>query len=455
MTHHVLIVDDEKDIREPLGEFLDGEGFLTLLAADANEAMDKMFEYHVDTVISDIRLPGKNGLELMRDILNEYPETSFIIMTAYASVDSAVEALRAGAFDYMVKPVDFSELLHRLKRIMEHRVMLRQNMQFRKMVHAEEGFHEIIGNSRAMKQVIENIRKVAGSNGNVLLTGESGTGKELVAKAIHFNSPRKNNVFLPVNSSAISPNLIESELFGHKKGSFTDAVEDREGMFQAADGGTIFLDEIAEISMPVQAKLLRAIEEKEIRPVGSAHTIQVDVRIIAATHRNLEDMIRRGTFREDLFYRLNVVEIHLPGLDERREDIPLLVQHFIKKFNREMHHSITGVSNSTMQALMAHRWKGGVRELENIIERAMIFCDGEVITMEDLPPQFLARANISTFTENLKESLRAYERRHIISILGAYPDKREAARVMGIGLSSLYRKIEEHRITPGEIFGQE
>jgi transcriptional regulator with PAS, ATPase and Fis domain len=297
-----------------------------------------------------------------------------------------------------------------------------------------------------MQHVFELVRRVAETKGNVLITGKSGTGKELVAKAIHYHSARKDKMFLPVNCGAIAESLIESELFGHKRGAFTGAVEDTEGMFQLANGGTLFLDEISEIPLHLQVKLLRVIEEKEVRAVGSAKPVKVDVRIIAASNQDLASLVKEGKFREDLFYRLNVVEIKLPPLSERREDIPLLVNHFISKYSKEMSRHIKGVDNETMKLLMSYEWKGNVRELENVIERAVIFANDDYITVKDLPPNIRTSEDlfVNNIPDDLKDAVHVYERRHILYVLRKYNfDKGRAAEALSIGLSSLYRKIDE------------
>jgi DNA-binding NtrC family response regulator len=452
MAKRVLIIDDEHDIREALSLFLGGEGFVTTTAASGEEALEYLREHDADILITDIRMPGIDGMEVLRRVRDWYPRMAVVLMTAYASVETAIQAMRAGAADYVIKPVDFDELLLRLRRLVKHTELQIENTLLRQRLHEDVRFENIIGRSRQMIDVFDLIRKVAATRSNVLIQGKSGTGKELVAKAIHYNSERREKIYLPINCGAISETLIESELFGHKRGAFTDAFQDKQGVFQLADGGTLFLDEVAEIPMHLQVKLLRALDEREFTPVGGSTPVRVDVRIISATNQDLQAMVAGGTFREDLYYRLNVVEIRLPDLAERKDDIPLLVAHFVSKYAADMGKVINGVDNETMRLLMAHAWRGGVRELENVIERAVIFCDGSHITRAELPP-ILSSAPVGPDTpDDLREAMRMFERRHILDVMHrcAY-NKESAAKSLGIGLSSLYRKIDELAITTDEI----
>ncbi len=447
MSAKILIVDDEQTIREALSLILKEEGYQTEVAKDGEEALAKIRENNYDLVITDLKMPRMGGIELMEQIKRLAPRTSFMIITAYASLESAVQALRLGAFDYLMKPLDFDDVIIRIKRLFEHRHLVDENEFLRREVQEKFSVSNIIGESPPMKEIFRLIEKVAKTKGNVLITGKSGTGKELVARAIHYNSPRKNRKFVAINCGAIVDNLMESELFGHRKGSFTGAIRDKEGYFKVADGGTLFLDEVGEIPLHLQVKLLRAIETGEIIPVGDTNPIKVDVRIIAATNRDLEKEVEAGRFREDLYYRLNVIEIKLPSLDQRKEDIPLLVNHFLEKYNRELNRNIRGVDEETMKILLNYQWKGGIRELENVIERAVILCENDLITKEDLPPN-LARVNVPPDRPvKLKEAVAQFEREHIADILQkTLGDKEEAAKLLGISLSSLYRKIDELKI---------
>jgi len=444
MKQNILIVDDESTIRDTLSLILKEEGYETQTAANGLEALNKIKELNFDLVITDLKMPKVDGLELMEKLKEISPKTSVIVITAYATLESAIQALRLGAYDYIIKPLDFDDVILRIKRLMEHRELEQENEFLRQEVQEKFSFSNIIGESPQMKEVFRLIEKVAATKGNVLITGKSGTGKELVARAIHYNSPRKNKRFVAINCGAIVSNLMESELFGHKKGAFTGAVRDKEGLFKVADEGSLFLDEVGEIPLHLQVKLLRAIETGEIMPVGGTIPIKVDVRIIAATNRDLEKEVENGNFREDLFYRLNVVEIKLPALSERKEDIPLLVEHFIKKYNRELNRQVKGVDDETLKILMNYEWKGGIRELENVIERALILCESDIIRKEDLPPNLMRIEPAPDMPIKLKEAVSMFERQHIAKILKAtLGDKEKAAKVLGISLSSLYRKIDE------------
>ncbi len=447
MSAKILIVDDEKTIRETLSLILSEEGYTCNTAANGAEALEKVREANYDLIITDLKMPEMGGLELMEKVRTFSSKISVIIITAYASLESAIQALRLGAYDYIIKPIDFDDVILRIQRLMEHRELLTENEFLRQEVQEKFSFSNIIGESAQMQEVFRLIEKVAGTKGNVLITGKSGTGKELVARAIHYNSPRKKKRFVAVNCGAIVDNLIESELFGHKKGSFTGAMRDKEGLFKTADGGTLFLDEVGEIPLHLQVKLLRAIETGEFIPVGDTAPVQVDVRIIAATNRELEKEVEKGNFRDDLYYRLNVIEINLPPLTERTDDIPLLVNHFLDKYNRELNRQVRGVDEETLKILMNYDWKGGIRELENVIERALILCEDDIIQKQDLPPNLIRAEMPPDRPAKLKEAVAVFEKEHISRILkNMQGDKEEAAKMLGISLSSLYRKIDELQV---------
>lgn len=443
MKGTILIADDEQEIRESLSLILEEEGYSCTTAADGDAALQEIESSNFDILIADIKMPKLNGMQLMEKVKNISPQTMIIIITAYATVETAVQALRSGASDYIVKPLDFDEVIFRVKHLMNRREMELENKYLKDQIDKRFNFNNIIGDSPAMRQVYDMIQRVAQSTTNVMITGKSGTGKELVARAIHANSDRANKPFIPINCGAIPDNLFESELFGYKKGAFTGANTDKDGVFKTANGGTLFLDEVAEIPLHVQVKLLRAIEAKEVKPLGTNTSINIDVRLVAATNKDLMEEVEEGRFREDLFYRLNIVDIRLPSLSERKEDIPLLIKHFVDKYNRELKRNLKGVDNETMRTLMNYKWKGQVRELENVIERAVLLCDNEYITQKDLPPTTHQDMN-DFYPDDLKEATKNFERQHISALLRRCDgDKKKASDLLNIGLSSLYRKIEE------------
>ncbi len=446
MAERVLIVDDDDIVRESLSAVLQNRGFACEQAADGEQALQRLGEQEFDVVITDLEMPRLNGIELIEhaSLLNN--RTSFILITAYGSMETAIEALRKGAFDYLLKPLNFEDVAIKVKKLLEHRRLIQENQALRQEINSQYTFSNIIGAGPAIRQVFDTIRRVSDSDAHVLISGNSGTGKELVAKALHYNSPRRKGRFVAINCGAITESIFESELFGHKRGAFTGAVADKEGLFKTAHNGTLFLDEIGEMSLSSQAKLLRALETKEILPVGGTTFLSIDARIIAATHRDLFQEVHQGRFREDLYYRLAVIEIRLPSLSERREDIPLLVHHFINKYNRQMNRSVKGVEPAVMQALMQRTWKGEVRELENIIERLMIFAGGEILRADDLPAEVLRiqEKRKEVQGEILKEAVRAFERDYISRQLERQAGHRgKTARALGISEATLYRKMEE------------
>jgi DNA-binding NtrC family response regulator len=442
----ILVVDDEQLIRESLVFVLAKEGYDVEAAENGIQALQKIKQESFDIVITDIEMPEMKGVELLRKIREISPQTFVVMITAYGSLETAIVALRNGAYDYILKPIEFDDFLVRIKRMAEHKSLILENITLRQELHSEYDFQSIVGNSSAMKKVFELIKKVARTDGTVLITGKSGTGKEIVARAIHYNSNRSSGRFVAINCGAIVETLFESELFGHKKGSFTGAISDKDGLFKISNGGTIFLDEVSEIPLHLQVKLLRVIEEKEILPVGSTNPIKTDVRIIAASNKSLNESVEKGLFRDDLFYRLNIVEIHLPSLEERKEDVSPLVQHFIMKHSKRMGKLVRGATNDVIRVLMNHKWRGQVRELENIIERALIFADGEYVTINDLPEELKATIGPIKFSESmkLKDRVREFERNYIEQQLVLFnQDKEKTAEILGISVSSLYRKIEE------------
>jgi DNA-binding NtrC family response regulator len=449
MTQRILVVDDEQIIRESLSYVLKREGYGVDEAANGKEALTKHEALPYDIIITDVEMPEMKGVELLKQIRQRTPQTLVVIITAFGSVETAVQALREGAADYILKPINFDDLIYRMKKLFDYRALVIENSLLRQELQRNYDFDQIIGQSLSMKKVFEMIKRVARSEGTVLITGKSGTGKELVARAIHYNSPRHDKRFVPINCGAIVDTLFESELFGHKKGSFTGATVDKDGLLKVADGGTVFLDEVSEIPLPLQVKLLRALEQKEITPVGMTDPLSIDVRIIAATNRDLRKEVENGRFRDDLYYRLNVVEIDLPSLKERQDDIPILAQHFLDMFKKQMGKPIQGFANEAMHALLQYQWKGEVRELENVVERSVIFCDENFIKLEHLPEYMrpAESAPSSSRQGSLKDAVRSFERQFIQQTLAAYGQNKEtAAEVLGISLSSLYRKIEELHI---------
>jgi two-component system response regulator PilR (NtrC family) len=448
MAEAILVADDEAGVRESLAEVLRDAGYAVETAVNGRAALEAIDGRDFAVAITDLQMPEVDGLAVLRKLSEVAPQTVPLVMTAHGSVESAVEALRAGAADYILKPVLFDDVLAKVRRVLEHRQLAWQTQMLRREVERHFDFDHLVGKSPAMQDVFHLARKVAPTQTTVLITGESGTGKEVVARAVHYYSQAASKVFLPVNCAAIPESLLESQLFGHVRGAFTDAVTAQDGLFARARRGTIFLDEIGDLPTGLQSKLLRAIEAKEILPVGSTHPVTVDVRIVTATNRELRTMVDAGTFREDLYYRLNVVEIHLPPLRDRREDIPGLIEFLVRRHNREMKRACRGVDNATLKLLVSQPWEGNVRELDNVIEHAMILGNGEWITVADLPRTLREReAALPTVADDLREALKTYEKIHIESLLRRLGhDKRQAARALGLSLSSLYRKMNEFDI---------
>jgi DNA-binding NtrC family response regulator len=445
MPKSILIAEDEEVLRESMADLLEAEGFEVLQAADGNEARSIALQRPIDLVLSDVRMPEMDGLTLLGHLRQIAPEMPVIIVTAYGTIDSAVEAMKTGAWDYLLKPVQFDDLLLKIQRALEFGELRRDRQTLSEQLAAEHTFHNLVSEAPSMMRLFDQVRKLSTVRSNVLIVGDSGTGKELFARAIHHNGLTRNKPFVAVNCGAIPETLIESELFGHRKGAFTGAVRDKTGLFEAADGGTLFLDEISTLPLGVQSSLLRVLEERQVTPVGDTRPRPVELRVIAASNQDLERLVREEQFREDLYFRLNVVTLRLPPLRERKGDIPLLVHHFIDKYSREMGKPPLGVTNGSMRALLSHDWRGNVRELENVIERAVIFADAGSIGIEDLP--FQVDDISDDVGEDLKEALRQFERQHILYSLRRHDyDKSDTARHLGIGLSSLYRKLDELEI---------
>lgn len=443
----VLVVEDEELMRTILRQLLEDEGYNVLTANSAETALELFPSNNVSVTITDIKMSGMDGLDLL-DKLKSIDESAIvIIITAYSSVDSAIAALRKGAYDYVTKPFVNEDLIQTVKNAIQTKELFNENRVLKRELNKRYSFSEIIGNSEALQSVFRIVEKVADTNVNVLIQGESGTGKELIARALHFQSSRTSKPFLAVNCGALPENLLESELFGHTKGSFTGATTDKKGLFRSADGGTLFLDEIGEMPQPLQVKLLRALQEHEVTPIGSAKAIKFDARIIAATNKDLEKEVAENKFREDLFYRLDVVEINLPPLRDRREDIPLLVKHFITKSAQAQNSAEKQITKEALSTLVNYRWQGNIRELQNAIERAFILSEDK-IDIEYLPPR-IQNGSESSFEirdpEGIRLTLEEMERRYILEILNSVnKDKTSAAEILGIDLSTLYRKLKKY-----------
>ncbi|MBU2511518.1 sigma-54 dependent transcriptional regulator [bacterium] len=380
----ILIVDDEPLQRDILKTILDGEGYETVTSSSAEEALIRIKQCNPDVILTDLKMEGMDGIKLLESVTGETFKPAIIIMTAYGTISSAVDAIKKGAFDYLSKPLNKDVLILTIRRAAEHARLVKENQLLKKELYDKFRIDGIVGKSERMKELVEIMRKVSGNSVIVLINGESGTGKELVAKAIHYNSPRKTRPFIALNCAAIPENLFESELFGYEAGAFTGAVARKPGLFEAADGGTLFLDEVADLPLFMQAKLLRVIQEKEIRRLGSKESLTIDVRIITATNRDIEKEMQKGNFREDLYYRLRVVPIYLPPLRERKDDIPVLAEHFIEKYNREFGKRIQGLEPISVNALVNYPWPGNIRQLESVIERAVIMSDSAQITLDDI-----------------------------------------------------------------------
>ncbi len=445
----ILVVDDEASHRMMLKAHLNEEGFDVIEASDGQEAIDLVGRYFYNLILMDIRMPVMDGVEALTQIKKISPAIPVIMMTAYGSIDSAVEALKTGADDYLTKPLDMDELLLKVKKILHYRQLEEENLLNRERLGKRFDFSNIIGRSPAMKELFDTLAMVAPSDATVLLLGESGTGKEIVANAIHQNSPRKDHAYIKVNCAALPETLLESELFGHEKGAFTGALAKKKGRFELADGGTLFLDEIGEMSPATQAKILRVLQEKEFEAVGGTKPISVDVRIITATHKDLDAEVKEGRFREDLYYRLNVVPITLPTLRNRKEDIPLLVDHFLKIYSQKNNRAIKGLEPRVIDALVRYPWPGNVRELENIMERMVIMSRGDIILFQDLPLELKAlQEGEEEPTSPIGSSLKEMEKEVILKTLEQTGGNRtRAALILGVTRKTLQNKIKEYGIS--------
>lgn len=448
----ILVTDDEKIQRESLAGFLRKKGYTVLIAHNFDEAYRQVQEHPVDVVLTDVKMGDKSGYDLLKAVRELNPEITVIIMTAYGNVEEAVAAMKDGAYDYLTKPIDLDEVELLVHRALQLKLLKSENETLRRKLEERHRFTNIVTASPLMEEVLNIAARSANSRTSVLIEGESGTGKELIVRAIHYASPRKDKPLVVVNCAAISENLIESELFGHEKGAFTGALQTRLGRLEEADGGTLFLDEVGDVPLSVQVKLLRFLQFGEFQRVGSNETRKVDVRLIAATNRNLREMIKEGTFREDFYYRLNVINIYVPPLRKRKEDIPLLIDHFIKKFAEENGKPIQGISREAMDLLMKYDYPGNVRELENMIERAVVLARGEIIEKEDLPIQFHIKNGsnetlppLDYYPGNFREKVEAFEKDLIVQALKeADYNQSKAARALGLSERNLRYKMNKY-----------
>jgi len=450
----ILVVDDEKIQRESLAGFLKKRGYQVFKAGNYDQALEIIRQNAIDLVLTDVKMAGKSGYELLAAVKEINPEITVIIMTAYGNVEEAVSAMKQGAYDYLTKPLDLDEVELLITRAFQFKQLTRENAELRQKLSEKHRFTNIISASPLMEEALNMAARSANSRASVLIEGESGTGKELIARAIHFASPRKDKPLIVVNCAAISENLLESELFGHEKGAFTGAVQSRKGRLEEADGGTLFLDEVGDIPLTAQVKLLRFLQFGEFQRVGSNQTQKVDVRLIAATNRDLLNMIKNNQFREDFYYRLNVINIKIPPLRKRKEDIPLLIDHFIKKFAKENGRAIKGITREAMDILMKYDYPGNVRELENIIERAVVLSRSEIIETNDLPVQMQTisqqdqKAPLRYYTGNFRQKIEAFEKDLILDALKkADYNQSQAARELGLSERNLRYKMAKYGIS--------
>jgi DNA-binding NtrC family response regulator len=454
-SEKILLIDDSPDILTHLAEYLKNEGYDVEASADGERAISMIERKFYDIILTDLMMPNLDGMEVLKYVTKHSQESICIILTGYGTIKNAVEAVKLGAFDYLTKPVKMDDILITLKRAFEFRDLKRENLNLRNQLKKKYKFENIIGDSEKMHQIFETIEKVADTDSTILILGESGTGKELIAKAIHYNSYRREGPFVPVNCAAIPSELLESELFGHEKGAFTNAIRTRIGRFELANGGTIFLDEIGDMSPNLQGKLLRVLQERQFERVGGVKTVKTDIRVIAATHQDLRETVQQGNFRQDLYYRLNVIPIQVPPLRERKSDIPLLIHHFLDHFNRSKKRRIRGIDEEALSGLLEYNWPGNVRELENIIERIVILTNNERISVQDLPEK------IQTFSReeppiqfeipeegiSLDNAINEFEKRLILQALNKTGwVKNKAAQLLNLNRTTLIEKIKRQNL---------
>ncbi|MEE9220998.1 MAG: sigma-54 dependent transcriptional regulator [candidate division NC10 bacterium] len=451
----ILVVDDEEDMLENCSRILDRLGYEPLLESDGGKGVVRFEQEHPMVTLTDLRMPGMDGLEVLRTIRRIDPDALVILFTAFATVETAVEAVKEGAFDYIPKPFSADQLQLVIERALTQRRLLEENRRLREQLTETYRFENIVGRSRPMAQVFDLIKKVAASEANILVVGESGTGKELIARCIHANSHRAARAFVPVDCASLPEHLLESELFGHERGAFTGAIATRRGLFEEANGGTSFLDEVGDIPLPLQAKLLRVLQERQVRRVGGNRFIDVDVRVISATHQNLAEMVQQGRFREDLYYRLNVISLPLPPLRDRPGDIPLLAYHFLRKYAAQSGKEIKGISPETLELLEAYPWAGNVRELQNVMERAVVLSEAEMINPVELPvslrlPQKAPAALVAdhlSLKKAKRQWLEAFEREYLVALLKKHQGNiSQAAKTAGVDRKTIHRLIKRYRI---------
>ena len=445
MKFTILVIDDEKNIREGLSMALEDEGYEVITAEDGKKGLEKALYDSVDLIITDLRMPIISGEEILKKVVTELPSIPVIVLTGHGTVELAVEAMRIGAYDFLTKPLDLDRLFRLVKRALENRTLVLQKKELEEKLEKNTSLESIIGNSPAIRKVFDEIKKVAPTKATVLITGESGVGKELVANAIHNFSQRRDKPFIKVHCAALAESLLESELFGHEKGAFTGAIERKRGRFELSNKGSIFLDEIGEINQNIQVKLLRVLQEKQIERVGSSDSIDIDTRVIAATNKDLEKEMKEGRFREDLYYRLNVVHIFIPPLRERREDIPLLVDSFIKEFSNENGKKNSAIEPKARNAIYNYDWPGNIRQLRNCIESAVVMTSDDILHFEDLP--FKEKPETEIIKINVGTTMEKAEKEIIIKTLNhENNNKKRVADILGIGRKTLYRKLKEYNI---------
>lgn len=443
----ILVVDDEPESLSVMSESLERVGYHVVPAKSGAEAFQYLTSNDVDVVLTDLKMPTIDGMEILIAARKNDPNTAVIIITGYGTIETAVEAMKAGAFHYLTKPINIEELRLTVKKALERKDLITENLDLKRKVDRKFGFENIIANSQRMHEILDTVVQIAPTRANVLITGESGTGKELIANAIHYNSTRKDQPFVKLNCAVLAEGVLESELFGHEKGAFTGAIKSRKGRFEMADGGTIFLDEIGDIPPSTQVKLLRVLEEREFVRVGGTENVKVDVRLITATNRDLKKAIEAGNFREDLFFRLNVVSIELPPLRERREDIPLMVQKFLEEFCKENNKPVMTVSHDALEVLVRYSWPGNVRELKNVMESLVVRLKENEIKVEDLPDQISHSTSGNSAVVNVGASLEDMERELIRRTLQSVDgNKTKASQILKVGLRTLHRKIKEFQL---------